>query len=232
MRRFLCSALLPCALATSPSFAAEEDGQVWAAQQSFIALSPKLVLFTDAQLRLTDDAARAGQMIARGALGVKLDPSTTLWGGYGFIRSHTKGAAVTHEHRIFQQATWRVVGDGVGNATSRTTITGRTRLEQRLMEGRGGDMGWRLRQLVRLDVPLGAPGKPVAVVWAEPFIGLNQTGWGQKSGFDQVRTFAGLALPVARGMSVEAGYSNQYVARVAREDRSNHIASLTFVIRR
>jgi hypothetical protein len=228
MRRFLACALL---LAASPALAAEDDAQVWLAQQSFLNLGHDLVLFTDLQLRLTDDAARAGQTIARGALGVKLDRSTTVWGGYGYIRSDPQGGRVTHEHRVFEQVTWRAFGDGAGNGTTRPTLTGRSRLEQRMLEGQGGT-GWRLRQLVRLDVPLGKPGTPQAVVWAEPFVGLNRTGWGQKSGFDQLRGFAGLALPLARGISAEAGYSGQYVSRPAREDRMNHIASLSLMIRR
>ncbi len=44
--------------------------------------------------------------------------------------------------------------------------------------------------------------------------------------------FAGVALPVGRGISVEAGYSGQYVSRPAPEDRMNHIASLSLMIRR
>jgi hypothetical protein len=218
-------------LAATPALAAEEDTQVWLAQQSFLNLNKDLVLFTDLQVRLTDDAARAGQAIARGALGVRLDPSTTVWGGYGYIRSDPQGGRVSHEHRLFEQVTWRAFGDGAGNGTTRPTLTGRTRLEQRMVEGQQGT-GWRLRQLVRLDVPLGKPGSPQAVVWAEPFVGLNRTGWGQKSGFDQLRGFAGLALPVGKGISVEAGYSGQYVSRPARDDRMNHIASLSLMIRR
>lgn len=228
MRRMLFPALV---LAATPALAAEDDAQVWLAQQSFLNLNQNLVLFTDVQLRLTDDAQRAGQAIVRGALGVKLDRSTTVWGGYGYIRSDPLGGRVSHEHRVFEQVTWRAFGDGAGNGTTRPTLTGRTRLEQRLVDGQGGT-GWRLRQLVRLDVPLGKPGAPQAVVWAEPSVGLNRTGWGQKSGFDQLRGFAGVALPVGRGISVEAGYSGQYVSRPAREDRMNHIASLSLMIRR
>lgn len=228
MRRFLACALM---LTASPTLAAEDDAQVWLAQQSFVNLDKNLVLFTDLQLRLTDDAARAGQAIARGALGVRVHRSTTVWGGYGYIRTDPAGGRVSHEHRVFEQVMWRAFGDGIGNTTTRPTLTGRTRLEQRMIEGQDGT-GWRLRQLVRLDVPLGKPGTPQAVLWAEPFVGLNRTGWGQKSGFDQLRGFAGLALPVGKGISVEAGYSGQYVSRPAREDRMNHIASLSLLIRR
>lgn len=228
MRRLL---VLPVLLAACPARAAEEDAQVWAAQQAFITLDPELLAFTDLQLRLTDDAARAGQMIARGALGAKVAPSTTVWAGYGYIRTSPSGGKVSHEHRVFQQVMWRALGDGLGNQTSRVTVTGRTRLEQRMVEGTGGT-GWRLRQLVRLDVPTGKAGQPVLVAWVEPFVAFNRTAWGQKSGFDQLRTFAGAALPVGRGLSLEAGYSTQYVARAGRADRMNHIASLSFVIRR
>lgn len=233
MRRLPANRLLaaPLLVWAAPALAAEPDAQVWAAQQAFITLDPKLLAFTDLQLRMTDDASRAGQILVRGALGLKVAPSTTVWGGYGYIRTDPKGGRVSHEHRIFQQVMWRALGDGLGNQTSRVTVTGRTRLEQRMVEGTAGT-GWRLRQLVRLDVPTGKRGDPLVVAWVEPFVAFNRTAWGQKSGFDQLRTFAGVALPVGRGLSLEAGYSTQYVAREAREDRMNHIASLSFVIRR
>jgi hypothetical protein len=84
-----------------------------------------------------------------------------------------------------------------------------------MVEGQDGT-GWRLRQPVRLDVPLGKPGSPQAVLWAEPFVGLNRTGWGQ----DRLRPVARLSRAGSaggQGISVEAAIqANTCRARRAR----------------
>lgn len=208
----------PCAMA------AQEDEQVWLAQFSTIEVGQKVLLFTDVQLRFTDGADRLGQVLLRPAVGYRITPSDTLFLGYAYVRTEPLNGTPTDEHRMFQQALVRVVG-GPG----KTTVTSRTRLEQRWLEGRSG-MGWRLRQQVRLDAPV-AKGLN-AIVWAEPFVNLDTTAWGQRAGFDQLRGFAGVGLPIARGIAIEAGYSGQYVNRFNVPDRMNHIGSLSLTIRR
>ena len=67
----------------------------------------------------------------------------------------------------------------------------RTRFEQRFVES-GNDTGLRLRQFLRAQREL--PGCPplMLVCWDEIFFDLNDTDWGQSSGFGQNRIFAGL----------------------------------------
>jgi hypothetical protein len=206
------------------AMAAHEDEQVWLAQFSTIEVGQKVLLFTDVQLRFTDGADRLGQVLLRPAVGYRITPSDTLFLGYAHVRTEPLNGTPTDEHRMFQQALVRVAG-GPG----KTTVTSRTRLEQRWLEGRSG-MGWRLRQQLRLDTPV-AKGLN-AIVWAEPFVNFDTTSWGQRAGFDQLRGFAGVGVPIARGIAIEAGYSGQYVNRFNAPDRMNHIGSLSLTIRK
>lgn len=211
-------------LASAPALAAQEDEQVWLAQFSTIEVGDKVLLFSDVQFRLTDGADRLGQVLVRPAVGYRITPSDTLFLGYAYVRTEPLNGAPTDEHRMFQQALVRIAG-GPG----KVTLTGRTRLEQRWLEGRS-DMGWRLRQQVRMDAPV-AKGVN-AIVWAEPFVNFDTTSWGQRAGLDQVRVFGGVGLPLARGIALEAGYSGQYVNRYNAPDRMNHIGSLSLTLRR
>ncbi len=197
--------------------AADEDTNVWLAQTATADLGGGALLWLEAQERFTNDASRLGQLLIRPAVGYKLDQTTTAYLGYAYVMTDPVGPARTHEHRLFQQVSLRLLGDGKG-----VTLTGRTRLEQRFMENTAGT-GWRLRQQLRLTAPLG--GQVRAVAWAEPFIGVNQTAF-QRSGLGLWRNFAGVAVPVGRGVTLEPGYLNQYVVRSGR-DRIDHTASLT-----
>lgn len=224
MRRMhlLLAAASFCFPATA--MATQEDEQIWLAQFSTIEVGQKVLLFTDVQLRFTDGADRLGQVLLRPAVGYRITPSDTLFLGYAYVRTEPLNGTPTDEHRMFQQALVRVLG-----SPGKTTVTSRTRLEQRWLEGRSG-MGWRLRQQVRLETPV-AKGLN-AIVWAEPFVNFDTTSWGQRAGFDQLRGFAGVGVPIARGIAIEAGYSGQYVNRFKVPDRMNHIGSLSLTIRK
>jgi hypothetical protein len=196
----------------------EDDLQAWAVATATVPLSDNVVLWLEAQTRFSDDAGRLGQLLLRPGIGLRIAPGTTLFGGYAFVRTDPIGPARTHEHRIWQQLSFGIAGDGKG-----VTVTGRSRFEERLMEG-SSDMGFRVRQLIRVTAPVGKGVR--AVGWHESFVTLDDTRWGQRSGFDRMRNFAGIAVPVAKGMSIEPGYMNEYVRRRG-PDRMNHIASIT-----
>ena len=196
--------------------AADDDTQVWAVVNATKALNDRTVLTLDGQARFSDDASRLGQLIFRPSVGWRLDGTTTASLGYVYNRSTPKGRPAINEHRSWQQATFRLAGDGKG-----VTLTGRTRLEQRWVEGRDG-AGWRLRQQVRVTTPLknGLRG----VVWTEPFIGLNQTSWGQRDGLNQWRSFAGVAAPISKTVTLEPGYLHQRAFRTGPDAVTHAVA--------
>jgi hypothetical protein len=213
--------LVACSLAlvaASPA-AAEEDFQPWFAATATVPVGERALVWLEGQARTSDDASRLNQVLLRPAVGLRVSPAATLFAGYAFVATNPRGPGSSKEHRIWQQALIRILGDGKG-----ITLSSRSRLEQRFRED-DGDTGHRLRQLVRLTAPIGSAGTQ-AVIWSEPFIGLNGTAWGQPAGLDRWRNFVGVSVPVAATLRVEPGYMNEVVEQRG-PDRMNHIASLT-----
>ena len=66
----------------SPALAADEDLQSWTAATATIDVNKKVVVWLEGQLRMTDNAARAGQILLRPGIGFKLDKTTTAMLGY------------------------------------------------------------------------------------------------------------------------------------------------------
>lgn len=205
-----------------PAFAADEDVQAWGAANLVYDASSRIVLTLEGQSRWTEDASRIGQALVRPSVGYKLGKNTTASVGYALVHTDPVGPASSNEHRLWQQMSYRLAGDGKG-----VTVTGRTRLEQRWMEG-SDDMGWRLRQQVRLTAPLS--GKVRAVAWSEAFVSLDDTSWGQNSGLDRWRNSVGVSFPLSKAVTMEPGYINQWVVRPG-VDRVHHIANVSLTAR-
>jgi len=99
----------------------------------------------------------------------------------------------------------------------------RSRLEERDLE-RAHDVGLRFRQQLQLAMPL--PDKPLTLFTSiEHYSNVRDTDWGARSGFDQLRTYFGLRMPVNEKLTLEVGYMNQWINR-STEDAVNHLAML------
>lgn len=168
---------------------ADHDAQLWPVGIVQGKIKQDALFWVEAQPRITDDAQRLGQLLIRTAIGVQLTKRASLLSGYAFVRTDPIGRRPTNEHRLWQQIQLPLTPAG-----ARLTITARTRLEERFVEGFDG-AGWRLRQQLRLQHPLGGRSKLSAVLWSEPFYAFNATDWGQRAGWDQVRSFAGVSIP-------------------------------------
>ena len=91
-------------------------------------------------------------------------------------------------------------------------FAGRLRLDERF-NPRVDEIGFRLRPLLRYNLPLGKQG--VALFAShESFLILNSTAWGQRAGYERMRIILGVAFPVNRAIKADVGYLNQY--RLAR----------------
>ncbi len=124
------------------------------------------------------------------------------------------------EHRAWEQ--WQYEFPLAGGALR---LQLRSRLEERVRPGVGGDLGLRFRQMARVSIPLGRGGRWLVAAWDEVFFGLNDTDWGQRLGFDQNRVFCGAGWWFAPGAArVEVGYFNQHLRRPSNPagDLSNH----------
>lgn len=203
---------------------AEDDTQAWAAVIASGTVRGDLFLWLEGQARAIDDVGGGSQLVLRPAIGARIGRDAHAVVGYAYVRTDPETGRTTEEHRIWQQLQFAALRTKAGAPL----VISRTRLEQRMIEGRD-DTGWRLRQFVRLQVPIARKGAVQAVAFTEGFFNLNSTQWGARDGVDQWRTFVGVGLPVARRMRLEPGYLNQRVFRRG-EDRTNHVLSATLFV--
>jgi hypothetical protein len=214
-----CLALLPVASAA----AEETDGQVWANALVQARISDDLLFWFDGSLRFFDGAGRLGQTLARVAVGTPVNRNLSVFAGYVFVETEPFEGVRTTEHRAWQQATYPII------TGRRASVVGRTRLEQRFLEGRDG-MGLRLRQQFRFNLPLGGPDLPTFVAWHEAFLTVKEADWGPETGFDQHRSFVGFGFPLAKGLSTEIGYFEQRLPQ-PEPDIRNRALNVTMVAR-
>ncbi|MBY8821733.1 DUF2490 domain-containing protein [Sphingomonas colocasiae] len=213
------------AIALAGPARAEEDIQAWGAIAASGTVSGNLFLWLEGQSRITDEIGGGSQIILRPAIGARIGSDAHAVAGYAYVRTAPASGAVTHEHRPWQQVQFVPVR----HANGMPFIISRTRLEQRMIENRTGT-GWRLRQFVRVQLPVAKDGKIQAVAFTEGFFNLNTTSWGMRDGVDQWRTFMGMGFPVTGRARLEPGYLNQRIFR-AGEDRTNHVLSATMFVR-
>jgi len=201
---------------------ADTDLQAWAGLTATHQIGERIGFTFDGQIRTSDEVSRVGQYLLRPSLGYKLGATTVVSLGYAYFHTDPLGPAEFDEHRLWEQLSYRLAGDGAG-----VTVTGRTRLEQRWREG-SSEMGQRLRQQVRVTAPLNGPIR--AVAWSEAFVALDDTTWGQRSGLDRWRNALAVSIPLNESTTIEPGYINQWVNR-SSNDSINHIANVTLNVK-
>ncbi|MEM6858214.1 MAG: DUF2490 domain-containing protein [Pseudomonadota bacterium] len=207
-------ALAP-ALLVSPAHASEDDFNIWTGQFVSVDISDDVYVRGEAQERFTNDADRLGQLLLRSFVGYRISEHVNAGGGYTYILTDPVGPVEVNEHRLYQELNIRLI-DHKG-----VTLDSRTRLEQRTFE-EDGELAWRFRNFVQLKIPISEHNKFVA--YTEPFFALNETPL-QRGGIAVWRNFAGVSVPIAKGVEMVPGYLNQHVFRDGR-DRSDHIANI------
>jgi hypothetical protein len=199
------------------------DEQAWVNLTAMGSIKGKLIYFAEVQPRFGDGVSRLDHILLRPAIGVKLSPTVSLYQGYAHVITAREGARDLREHRSFQQLSW-VMGKPWGGE-----LSSRSRFEQRWRND-GDDAGFRLREMLRLEIPVAGNGL-AALGYAEAFIALNDTDWGARSGFDQLRSFIGAEIPLAGKSTIELGYLNQTINQAGGRKRMNHALSFTLFFR-
>ena len=226
MRRLILSLSALASCLGAPAHAeTSQDEQFWLNLTSMGSIKDDLVYFAEIQPRVGDGISRIDQALFRGAIGWKFSPSVTLYQGFAHIVVPVEGGKDVNEERSFQQINWTLGKPWAGELSTRT------RLEQRWRSD-GDDMGWRLREMLRYEKPL-KPGSDAlnALVYAEGFIALNDTDWGVRGGFDQLRSFIGAEVGLPGASTLEVGYLNQVINQRGGDTRVNHVASVTLFFR-
>jgi len=223
--RVLLALAAACALPGGALAQTDHDGQAWVNLTVQGPIHDRLIYFAEVQPRFGGDVTRLDTLLLRPAIGWQVSPRVAVYQGYARVISPVDGGRDRAEHRPFQQVTW-VLPSRPG-----TELQSRTRLEQRWRND-SGQMGLRLREFVRGEAAFTRDGTGVrALVSAELFWALKDTDWGNRAGFDQLRTFAGVEVPIFGRSTAEIGYLNQLIDRPGPARRINHAAVLNIFIR-
>lgn len=209
------------ALAALPTDAATEvDNRIWFNLNAQGQLPfENFGWYAELQPRTREEGEELDQLLVRAAVNYKLSQQSSLWLGYGNIRTHRIDAGIVDENRLWQQYTHNF------NVFDDVVILSRTRLEQRKVET-GHDIGHRVRQMLRFTKPFGTGSRLSLTGSNEVYFNVNDTDWGARSGFDQNRLFVGIAYALSPKARVEARYLNQFID-TATVDRMNRVLSLT-----
>jgi hypothetical protein len=231
--RFCLAVLLSWITLTPAAAKTMEDFQTWGnitAMGSLDRISPDFKYYKywlEGQGRFGNDTTQFSQAIVRTGLGYALleneIDTLTAWFGYAWVPTDEPFTATAiDEHRIWQQLLW-------SNRLPYGTITSRARLEQRFLES-DGDVGWRYRQLLKMEAPL--PWMPwfSFVAADEFFANINESRWGADNGFDQNRAFVGIGYDFDKHTKTEIGYMNQYIRKPIGPDRMDHIVSVNLYL--
>jgi hypothetical protein len=212
------------AIGLTPVGAHADDTQLWTTMLFQGGITPGSrnvpMLWLETQLRFGNDVSNLNQSIVRPGFGIRFAPDFHAIAGYQVERNTPKTGASTTEHRMWQQLMLPIHRD-----PERLILLARFRLEQRHFE-HAQDLGWRLRTMVRAQVPLNGRGSAGPLLWSEAFIGLNDTDWGQREGLRQLRIFGGGLVPLNKRLNLEAGYMARVLINPGA-DRTDHVASIT-----
>lgn len=205
-----------------------EGDQIWAMallQGGFGFVNPKLSrvrgwLELQGRWRGFGESVEAA-FLPRVGLGYAISDQVTFHVGYASIYNDPSQTKSFTEDRPWEQLTWNL-------PVKKFTLQSRTRLEQRIQ---ADNLGWRLRELVKSTVPMPGFDRAFFSAYDELFFDLDDTRWGQRTGFRQNRAFVGLGYKLDPGQHValEVGYLNQWLDR-RNEDRVNHVLSLNLFL--
>lgn len=212
------------ALCCASPVLARGDAQAWGSVIATGTVRGDLFLWLEGQARATDGVGGGSQLFIRPAIGARIGRDAHAVVGYASVRTDPEDGVATNEHRPWQQVQFAPLRTKGGAPL----VISRTRLEQRMIEGRAGT-AWRLRQFVKVQVPIANVGGLQAIAITEGFINLNDTRGGVRQGLDQWRTFGGVGFRVAKRARLETGYLNQRIIRPG-DDRVNHVLSTTLFI--
>ncbi len=198
--------------------AMDDDQELWLRASASGKISERWQAGLETVLRFSDDEGGLYEAEYGGSLGYEIRKGVTFAAGYLYVPDYADGRVTDREHRLRQQLSFPL-GTVAGGR-----LNGRFRIEERLVEG-ADDLGVRLRPNVGWSLPLRRGGKTALVLSHESFINLNGTDWGQRGGYERMRNLVAISTPVAKGISAEIGYLNQY--NVRGRDRQDHVASVS-----
>lgn len=196
------------------------DPEIWGTLGADGQISEKIGWDAEIIARFGDDQGGLYEIEAGAYLEYQLADPVTVSGGYAYVPNYEDGDLTSREHRLRQQVAV-TVGEIAGGE-----VEVRGRLEQRFRDD-GDETGWRLRARIAWDRPLGGEDAPTLKLWHESSWGLNDTDWGQFTGYNRSRSFAGVEFDLNDLLSLETGYIHQLSLSESGPDETAHVLSLS-----
>lgn len=215
----LFCALFCALLYTAPTQAGVDDGfQMWTPVYLDAPIVRKKYRgYFEVNPRMQDGMGGLQQLIVRPALGVRVNQHVSAFAGYAWITNYNRNNFLLQEQRLWQQ-----VGYGF-RPFPKMILLNRLRLEERFIQHTDSQTAWRLRYMLRGEVPL-LKTKNYVVAFDELFINMNTVANGVQSGIDQNRLYVGLGRRIHRNLRGEIAYQQQYVNRQdVADDKASHI---------
>lgn len=159
--------------------------------------------YLEPQLRLIDDHYKFHQANIYGGIYYQTTPALSFWVG-AFRRYETRVDGSTYqEYRLWEQMVWEVL------KSDALTLSSRSRLEERKNFNRAA-VANRLREKIKLELPIGQVAKYSVVLADEVFLQLNQPSWVVNRVFSQNRASIGIGVMINNATSCEVGYLNEF----------------------
>lgn len=214
MRSILALSLM---MVAAPALAQQQDRQVWLQVNTNVPLTDRVRLTLEQIARFGERTDGLFQTEVGGILGFKLSRNWEAGFGYRRVGAHNANRA-DDEDRLRQH----LVG-------TFGPVLVRFRLDERF-NPRGDEIGYRFRPLVRYTRKLGRQGFALFASH-ESFYLPNDTAWGQRAGYERMRNIVGVVLPIAKGLSGDLGYLNQYrFGRAGARDQMDHALNFQLTI--
>lgn len=194
----LLLALVPALTLAAPARAQVEDTQAWEQLNLVVPIAAKVRLTLE-QIARTSDRQGGLYTTEFGALvGWRLGDGVELGIGYRRV-GYYNGNRAPDEDRLRQQI-----------VLTRGRFAGRLRLDERFVAGGGGAVGFRIRPLLRYNLPI-ARTRLTLFASHESFLLPNSTRWGQRAGYERMRNILGLSFPLlSKAVTADVGYLNQF----------------------
>jgi hypothetical protein len=203
--------------AAPPAWAARQDEQLWLQANTHIPIAPNVRLTLEQITRFGNRANGLFQTEIGGILGYRVNRHIEIGAGYRNVGVES-GSRTFYENRVRQHV---LITSG--------RWFGRFRVDERFHPD-GNEIGFRIRPLVRYNLPLNEQGVALFVSH-ESFYLANSTRWGQRRGYDRMRNLVGLVLPLSQRMSADVGYLNQYrPARSSTRAQMDHALSIQLTV--
>ena len=221
MALLLLGAALPGAVQAETFI--KDDTQAWQILTLRGHLTKRFMGYLDTQnfeVNLTNKPGNSfhqtheGQLVIRPALGFQLTKTLSVWEGFGWAPSYQP--QFRNEFQAWEQLLYE-------RHFKHLNVTNRIRLEHRYIENAGNGAALRMREQLRLAVPLGKS-KWSLVASDEGFYNLNSMPTGPKHGFNQNWFFVGIGRRLTKTLNLDVGYLNNFV-RSDRPipNRMNHV---------